>query len=46
MKVLIVGDSFAADWTVKYPSGKGWVNLLAEHHDVTNFEKVCDELRT
>lgn len=36
MKILIAGDSFAADWTVKYPLGKGWVNLLAEHHDVTN----------
>lgn len=36
MKILIAGDSFAADWTVKYPEGKGWPNLLAEHHDVTN----------
>jgi hypothetical protein len=36
MKILITGDSFAADWTVKYPLGKGWVNLLAEHYDVTN----------
>lgn len=40
MKILIAGDSFAADWTVKYPDGKGWPNLLAEHHDVTNLAQA------
>jgi hypothetical protein len=46
MKILVVGDSFAADWTVKYPCGKGWVNLLAEHHDVTNLAQAgCCEYR-
>jgi hypothetical protein len=33
--LLICGDSFAADWTVKYP-GWGWPNKLAECFDVTN----------
>ncbi len=34
--VLIVGDSFAADWTVKYTDKKGWPNLLAENFLVEN----------
>ena len=29
MNILICGDSFAADWTVKY-AGQGWPNLLAQ----------------
>jgi len=33
-KILIAGDSFAADWTVKH-QGKGWVNMLSEIYDVT-----------
>jgi hypothetical protein len=33
--LLICGDSFAADWTVKYP-GWGWPNRLTECFDVTN----------
>jgi hypothetical protein len=40
MQVLIIGDSFAADWTIKYPHGKGWPNLLAESHDVTNLAQA------
>ena len=35
-KILIIGDSFAADWTVKYNNYLGWPNLLAEQHQVTN----------
>lgn len=35
-KILIIGDSFAADWSVKYNDYKGWPNLLAEKYDVTN----------
>jgi hypothetical protein len=35
MKILVAGDSFSADWSVKYP-GKGWPNLLAEKYAVTN----------
>jgi hypothetical protein len=36
MKILIIGDSFAADWSVKYNDYKGWPNLLSEKYDVTN----------
>jgi len=36
MALLICGDSFASDWTVKYNDYKGWVNLLAEQYTVTN----------
>ena len=36
MKILIAGDSFAADWSVKYSGARGWPNLLSEIHDVTN----------
>jgi hypothetical protein len=35
-KVLIIGDSFAADWSVKYNPYLGWPNLLAKEHQVTN----------
>jgi len=35
MKLLICGDSFAADWTVKH-SGKGWPNMLEDLFSVTN----------
>ena len=34
-KILICGDSFAADWTAKYPV-EGWPNLLAKNYTVTN----------
>jgi hypothetical protein len=30
MKILIIGDSFAADWSVKYNDYAGWPNLLAQ----------------
>lgn len=41
MKLLILGDSFAADWTVKYQhKGLGWPNLLANEHDVTNLAQA------
>ena len=35
-KILIAGDSFAADWTLKYPNVCGWPNMLAAKYDVTN----------
>jgi hypothetical protein len=38
--ILIVGDSFAADWTVKYPDKKGWPNLLAECFLVKNIAQA------
>ena len=45
MKVLICGDSFAADWTVKY-TGKGWPNLIAENYTVTNLAQAgCSEYK-
>lgn len=40
MKVLIFGDSFAADWSVKYKDYKGWPNLLAEKFKVTNIAQA------
>lgn len=44
-KILICGDSFAADWTVKYP-GRGWPNMLAETQDVTNLAQAgCSEYK-
>lgn len=38
-KLLICGDSFAADWTVKHP-GKGWPNMLADSYDVINIARA------
>ena len=35
MKLLICGDSFAADWTVKH-SKKGWPNMLEDLFSVIN----------
>ena len=44
-KILICGDSFAADWTVKYP-GEGWPNLLAKKYDVLNLAQAgCSEYK-
>ena len=42
-RVLICGDSFAADWTVKY-KGHGWPNLLSQSFEVTNLARagVCE----
>ena len=46
MKVLIVGDSFAADWAIKYPAGKGWPNLLAKHVCLVNLAQAgCSQYR-
>lgn len=39
MKILICGDSFAADWTVKF-NKKGWPNMLADEFDVTNLAQA------
>jgi hypothetical protein len=45
MKILICGDSFAADWTVKHP-GNGWPNMLAEQHEVVNLAQAgCSEYK-
>jgi hypothetical protein len=46
MKILICGDSFAADWQIKYPDKKGWPNLLTENHTVTNLAQAgCSEYK-
>jgi len=45
MKILICGDSFAADWTVKYP-GQGWPNMLAQQHEIVNLAQAgCSEYK-
>ena len=42
-KILICGDSFSADWTVKY-EGKGWPNLLSSDYNITNIAQAgCSE---
>lgn len=38
-KILIAGDSFAADWTKKY-NGIGWVNMLSNDYDVINIAQA------
>jgi hypothetical protein len=46
MKILICGDSFAADWTIKYPTATGWPNLLSKHHEITNLAQAgCSEYK-
>lgn len=45
-KLLIAGDSFAADWTQKYPKQCGWPNMLSQYHVVTNVAQAgCSEYR-
>ena len=38
-KLLIIGDSFAADWSAT-TTVCGWPNKLAEHYDVTNLAQA------
>jgi len=40
MKILIVGDSFAADWSIRCTNAQGWPNLLAQQFDVTNIAQA------
>lgn len=45
-KLLITGDSFAADWTVKYKDSIGWPNMLAKEYSVTNLAQAgCSEYK-
>lgn len=45
MNILICGDSFAADHTVKYKS-EGWPNMLAKIHPVTNLAQAgCSQYK-
>lgn len=39
-KILIVGDSFSANWSIKYKDYLGWPDLLASHYDVTNVSQA------
>ena len=39
-RILIIGDSFAADWSVKYAEYKGWPTLLAEKYSVVNLAQA------
>jgi hypothetical protein len=44
-KILICGDSFAADWTIKY-QGCGWPNMLSKEYKVTNLAQAgCGEYK-
>ena len=40
MKILILGDSWAADWSQKHSEYLGWPNILAEQHKVTNIAQA------
>lgn len=40
MKLLIAGDSFAANWQVKYQQYAGWPNLVAKNYTVTNLARA------
>jgi hypothetical protein len=40
MKILIVGDSFSADWSVKYKNTFGWPQLLSNKYNVTNYSQA------
>jgi hypothetical protein len=39
-KILISGDSFAADWNKKFKNKNGWVNMLETDFDVTNIAEA------
>ena len=40
MNILIIGDSFAADWSVKYNDYLGWPTLLSQDHNVMNLAQA------
>jgi len=46
-RVLIVGDSFGADWTKKYKEhGLGWTNIIADKFNITNLAQAgCGEYK-
>lgn len=46
MKLLIVGDSFSADWTTKYAGAVGWPLMLAQVYDTDNLSQAgCSEYK-
>ena len=40
MKVLLLGDSWAAAWSSKFNEYPGWPNLLSEKFDITNIAQA------
>lgn len=40
MRILIIGDSFASDYSVTSQPYSGWPNLLAEAYEVTNLAQA------
>ena len=40
MELLIIGDSFSADWSIKYNDYLGWPSLLLEHYQITNLSQA------
>jgi hypothetical protein len=38
--ILIIGDSFAADWSIKYNDYPGWPNLLDSKYNVINLAQA------
>jgi hypothetical protein len=45
-KILICGDSFSADWSLKHQDYPGWPNLLADIHHVVNLSQAgCSEYK-
>lgn len=53
MRLLIIGDSWEANWNVKHNNYIGWPNLLVNQFDVTNIAqagvsqyKICKQLES
>jgi len=40
LKLLLIGDSFSADWSTKYTEYLGWPNLLSLDYQVTNLSQA------
>jgi ribosomal protein S17E len=46
MNILVCGDSFAADWSVKYQNYLSWVSLLSKKYSITNRAQAgCSEYK-
>ena len=44
--ILIIGDSFSADWSIKYNNYPGWPNLLANEFNIVNVSQAgCSEYK-
>ena len=40
MELLIIGDSFSADWSIRYDDYPGWPALLSAHYQITNLSQA------